>query len=439
MRKMMVVAAREYRAAVKTKAFLIGLLMMPLMFGGSILAQMILGKRVDIKDKRIEVVDYTNQLFDSLQTAARLRNDNLIFEGTGSERKQILPRYVIEKVEPVGKDVAHVSLDLSNRVRKNEVMAFVIIGADALQRSSDPTALPINYHSNSPTTDDVRQWISGVLNERIQQIRLQGASLDPRVVRELTQRVAVGNLNLVEADASGNVIKAEQANIAAGFLVPFAMMFLMFMVIMAAAAPLMNSILEEKMQRIAEVLLGSISPFELMLGKLLGIVAVSVTMTTVYLAGAYAALQRAGYAQFFPWSVIGWFVLFLCLAVWMYGSVFIAIGAAVSDIKEAQSMMTPLMLLMVLPMFVMQNVMREPNSTMSLGLSLFPPATPLLMILRQSVPPGIPLWQPLLGAALVMVASFLCVFAAGRIFRVGILMQGKGAKFGEMLRWAIRG
>jgi len=439
MRKMIVVAAREYRSAVKTKAFLIGLLMMPLMFGGSILAQVFLRNRGDISDKRIAVVDYTDQLFDSLPAAAKFRNDTQIFEGNGAERKQVRPRYIIEKVEPVGKDVSQVSLDLSNRVRKNELMAFVIVGANALQGGADPAASPINYHSNSPTIDDIRQWIAGVLNERIQQLRLQAASLDPRIVRELTQRVAVGNLSLVQTDASGNVIKAEQTNMAAGFLVPFAMMFLMFMIIMSSAAPLMNSILEEKMQRIAEVLLGSISPFELMLGKLLGIVGVSLTMTTVYLLGAYAALQRAGYSQFFPWNVMGWFVVFLTLAVWMYGSLFIAIGAAVTDMKEAQSLMTPLMLVIVLPMFVMQNVITQPNSTMSLGMSLFPPATPLLMTLRQSVPPGIPLWQPLLGAALVLTTSFICVFAAGRIFRVGILMQGKGAKIGEMMRWAIRG
>ena len=439
MRKMMVVAAREYRSAVKTKAFLIGLLMMPLMFGGSILAQVFLRNRGDISDKRIAVVDYTNQLFDSLPAAAKVRNDVQIFEGNGAERKQVRPRYLIEKVEPGGKDVSQVSLDLSNRVRKSELMSFVIIDANALQGGADPSASPINYHSNSPTADDVRQWTAGVLNERIQQLRLQAANLDPRIVRELTQRVAVGNLNLVEADASGNVSKAKQTNMAAGFLVPFAMMFLMFMIIMSSAAPLMNSILEEKMQRIAEVLLGSISPFELMLGKLLGIVAVSLTMTTVYLLGAYFALERAGYSQFFPWNVMGWFVLFLSLAVWMYGSLFIAIGAAVTDMKEAQSLMTPLMLVIVLPMFVMQNVITQPNSTMSLGMSLFPPATPLLMTLRQSVPPGIPLWQPLLGVTLVLATSFLCVFAAGRIFRVGILMQGKGAKIGEMVRWAIRG
>jgi ABC-2 type transport system permease protein len=255
----------------------------------------------------------------------------------------------------------------------------------------------------------------------------------------LTQRVPVGNLGLVKMDNAGNIISAVETNQLANFLVPFAMMFLMFMVIMASTAPLLNSTLEEKTQRIAEVLLSSISPFELMAGKLIGIMGVSLTMATVYLFGAYAALNRAGYAQYFPWQSVWWFVGFLCLAVLMYGSIFIAIGAAVSDMKEAQSMMTPVMLLVVSPMFVLQNVIREPGSTLSLAMSLFPPATPMLMIIRQTVPPGIPLWQPLLGVALVLLTSLVCVFAAGRIFRVGILMQGKGAKISEMFRWALRG
>jgi ABC-type Na+ efflux pump permease subunit len=123
----------------------------------------------------------------------------------------------------------------------------------------------------------------------------------------------------------------------------------------------------------------------------------------------------------------------------MFGSIFIAIGAAVTDIKEAQSMMTPVMLLMVCPMFVWFNVVQEPNSTIALTMSLIPPVTPMLMIVRQSVPPGVPIWQPLTGIALVIAATLVCVFAAGRIFRIGMLMQGKGAKISEMVRWAVRG
>jgi ABC-2 type transport system permease protein len=439
MRKTLIVALREYIVSVRTKAFLIGLLMMPLMMGGGFIVGALMQGRVDTKDKRVAVADYTGRLFDGLDAAARGRNDAAIFTGEGSARKQILPRFVLEKVDTGSVNMQRLSLQLSDRIRKGELMAFVLIGPNVIDTNKDPGQATLNYYSNTPTYNDVLGWITAVSNEQIQQLRLQGAAFDPKVVRQLTQRVPVGNLGLVKMDNAGNIISAVETNQLANFLVPFAMMFLMFMVIMASTAPLLNSTLEEKTQRIAEVLLSSISPFELMAGKLIGIMGVSLTMATVYLFGAYAALNRAGYAQYFPWQSVWWFVGFLCLAVLMYGSIFIAIGAAVSDMKEAQSMMTPVMLLVVSPMFVLQNVIREPGSTLSLVMSLFPPATPMLMIIRQTVPPGIPLWQPLLGVALVLLTSLVCVFAAGRIFRVGILMQGKGAKISEMFRWALRG
>jgi len=439
MHKTIIVAIREYMVSVRTKAFLIGLLMMPLMMGGGFIVGALMQGRVDTKDKRIAVADYTGRLFDTLEAAARQRNNVAIFQGEGAARKQILPRFVIERVDTGGADMQRLSLQLSDRIRKGELMAFVLIGPNVIDTGKNPSQATLNYYSNTPTYDDARQWITGIVNEQVQQLRLEGAAFDPKVVRQLTQRVPVGNLGLVKMDAAGNIISAVETNQVATFLVPFAMMFLMFMVIMATTTPLLNSTLEEKTQRIAEVLLASIPPFQLMVGKLLGIVGVSLTMTAVYLVGAYSALSRAGYAQYFPWQSVWWFVGFLSLAVLMYGSIFIAIGAAVSDMKEAQSMMTPVMLLVVSPMFVLQNVIREPGSTLSLAMSLFPPATPMLMIIRQAVPPGIPVWQPLLGIALVLLASLACVFAAGRIFRVGILMQGKGAKISEMFRWALRG
>ena len=102
-------------------------------------------------------------------------------------------------------------------------------------------------------------------------------------------------------------------------------------------------------------------------------------------------------------------------------------------------MVLPVTIVAAAPIFVLLHVIQNPNSTMSVVMSLIPPVTPMLMVLRQAVPPGVPLWQPLLGIVLVLLTTLACVFAAGRIFRVGILMQGKGAKVGDMLRWVIHG
>src|SRR5215469_1336281 len=257
MRKTIVVALRDYLAAVKTKGFLIGLLIMPLMFGGGILFQMVFRNNNDIRDKRVAVVDYTGQLFDGVDQASKVRNQTLIYDGEGAARKQIQPRYVIEKADPGTNDPAHMALALSDRVRKKELFAFVIIEPNTLESGGNPAESPVQYHSDSPTYDQIQQWIAVPVNERIQQIRLQAAALDARVVREATRPVPVRNLGLVKADAAGHPGQAEQTNLAANIFVPIGLMMLMFMVVMSSAA-LMNGVLEEKMQRIAEVLLSSI-------------------------------------------------------------------------------------------------------------------------------------------------------------------------------------
>ncbi|MHC4697666.1 MAG: ABC transporter permease [Planctomycetota bacterium] len=415
MRKMIVIAMREYLAAVKTKAFIITLLAMPILMGGSIAVQLLLKDKVDTSDKRVAVLDYTGRLYESVAEAARSRNEKEIFKDGAGSGRQVLPRFLMEGAEPADDGLATAVFELSERVRNDEIMSFVIIGRDVIEPGEDPTHEAIAYHSNTPTYYDLRRWLSVELNNRIRQLRLEAAELDPVVVAEATRDTPVANL------------------------VPFFLMMLMFMVVLVGSQPLMNGVIEEKMQRIAEVLLGSIPPFQLMMGKLIGIAGVSLTLATFYIVGGFVALNKSGYGDIFPTHVVWWFMVFLTLAVLMFGSLFIAIGAAVSDLKEAQSLVLPVTIVAATPMFVCFHVIQNPNSTMSVVMSLIPPATPMLMVLRQVVPPGVPLWQPLLGIVLVLLTTLACVFAAGRIFRVGILMQGKGAKISEMLRWVVHG
>jgi len=439
MRKMIVVAVREYQAAVRTKAFIITLIAMPILFGGSIAAHALLRGRVDTKDRTVAIVDNTGRLYDALARAADERNRTEVFEGEGTQRKKVRPSFVIQKAQVSGSDPEQMRFELSQRVRKGEIMSFVSIGRDVIEPVEGSAHNSIAYHSNAPTYDDLRRWLGQVLNDRIRELRLEAAALDPAVVRKATQYTPVANFGLVERDEAGRITEAEEANELANLLVPMMLMMLMFMAVMIGAQPLMQSVLEEKMQRIAEVLLGSIPPFQLMMGKLLGTVGMSLTLLAVYLVGGCVAIHRAGYGEFFPAHVIWWFVVFQTLAVLMYGSLYIAVGAAVSDLKEAQSVLMPVMIVVMLPLFVWMYVVEQPAATLSVAMSLFPPATPMLMVLRQAVPPGVPLWQPLLGIVLVLLTTVACVFAASRIFRVGILMQGKGARVGEMLHWVLRG
>jgi ABC-2 type transport system permease protein len=119
----------------------------------------------------------------------------------------------------------------------------------------------------------------------------------------------------------------------------------------------------------------------------------------------------------------------------MYGSIFLALGSACSDLKDAQSMMQPAILLIMLPYLASFMVVRAPESSLAVGMSMFPTITPFIMIMRLAIPPGPPLWQVVTSVAIVLAATTFLVWAAGRIFRVGILMQGKTPNLPEVIRW----
>jgi ABC-2 type transport system permease protein len=460
MRKTLVIAVREYLAAVRTKSFVISLLVLPLMMGGGLLVRVLLKDQVDIQEKRFAVVDRTpgGKYVTALETAARRRNQENIYDPqTG---KQTQPVFAIERVPlsgPEPGDIDQQRYDLSERVRKQELFGFLEIdllpphpaaGADPPKSTEPGRQVPPQgwviayYYSNSPTYQESQRWAEDVINQtaREQRFHAVSAQLSGANLQALLQRVPLEIKGLIQRNtATGQIEGPRTEDPTASLLVPGGLMFVLFMLIMVGATPLMHSVVEEKMQRIAEVLLGSVRPFELMMGKLLGMVGVSFTLTAVYLGCGYAAAYRYGYAHFLAPEVLAWFILYQALAVLMFGSLFVAIGAACTDIRETQTMIWPVMLLIMLPIFIWLNVIREPNSAFVQGVSFFPFATPVVMLGRLAVPPGIPWWQPVLGALLVLATTVLCVYAAGRIFRVGILMQGKGAQLGEMMKWVFRG
>ena len=225
----------------------------------------------------------------------------------------------------------------------------------------------------------------------------------------------------------------------AAILLPMGVMMMMFMVIFMAAQPMLESVLEEKSQRIAEVLLGSANPFQLMSGKLLGTVGGSLTILVVYLAGGFLLASQKGWTDMLPLDIVPWFIVFQVLGVLFFAAIFMAVGASVSQLKEAQSLLLPVWMLLMSPMFIWFMVIREPNGPLATWFSFFPPATPTMMMLRMSTSATIPIWQPLAGLVLLVVATMIGVYIAARIFRVGLLWQGKTPKFGDMVKWAIRG
>jgi ABC-type Na+ efflux pump permease subunit len=443
MRKVIVVSVREYFAAVKSKAFVITLVAMPVFMSLGIVAQAIFEDKVDIATKKLAVIDDTGVLYGELERAAEERNSRDVFEKDKETNqptsKQILPKFVLERVDASGRDRDELLLELSRRVRDGKLFAFAEIQADALDPPADSAEPVIRYYSNAPTYFELRRWLRQTVTDVVQGRRFAESGLDAEKVAWATRPSTLEHFGLFARDKTTGEIGAEKVNEAASFLIPVFLLMLMFMVIIVGASPLIQSVLEEKTQRIAEVLLAAVTPFQWMMGKLIGMVGVSITIVLVYMIGGLVVADRYGVMEHVPFHLLGWFLAYLALAVMMFGAVFIAAGAACSDHREAQSAVMPVMILIILPMMVWMNVVREPSSLFSIVVSLFPPATPMLMIIRQAVPPGIPIWQPILGMALVLLTTVLCVFAASRIFRVGILMQGKGASVRDMMRWVVNG
>jgi ABC-2 type transport system permease protein len=467
MRKILVIARREYQAAVQTRAFLISLVVLPILIGGSVLLQWLVKDQVDTSEKKFAVIDRTphEQLAAVLVIASDAWNKSRVDDAGKPSR----PAFLVEKVAPSGdrpEDIAQQRFELSEKVRKGTLFAFVEIGARVLEppASAPPTSgvpsekardadnpfsrtasttddrLAVRYQSNSPTYDAFRNFAGPVINMAIREARYVAAGLPAEKVRAASQPVPLMNKGLTHRNAAtGQLEEGRDENPIISLLVPGGLLFLMFMLILLGSTPLMQGVVEEKMQRIAEVLLGSVRPFELMAGKLLGLVGVSVTLAAVYLSGAYWVAQHYGYAELIAVDVLAWFLVYLVLGVLMYGSLFITVGAACTDLRETQAMLWPVMLLAMVPMFVWINVVREPRSTFSTVASFMPNATPMLMLARVAVPPGIPVWQPAVGVLGVLAATLVCVYAAGRVFRVGLLMQGKAATPRDLMRWIFKG
>ncbi len=430
MRKMLTVASSEFQTAVRSKAFIVGVALMPILILASIGIQKVTGDRIDREERSLAVIDETGRLYPMLAQAADAWNATQVAaDGTITG-----PRYRLTEARLDGGAVDQLRLALSDRVRRKELFAFAELPAALLK--DQPT---IRYHSNSTAMEALPNWLEQAVARLVIVERLRSSDVDLETLMGLLRPIELQSMGLLERDGSGRILEASNIDMVRTFVTPMVMMFLIFTIVISTSSPLLNSVMEEKMTRISEVLLGSVTPFQLMMGKLLGVVGVAVLLAAIYVSGAYGVAVYNGYGDAVTVGQLAWFAVYLVLAMLIYGSIFIAIGAASTDLKDAQGMMTPVMLLFMMPMFVWMPVMRQPESTMAVIFSLIPFATPMIMTLRLALKPGPAFWQIALSFVLTLATTAALVWAAGRIFRVGILMQGKSATFGELVRWVRAG
>ncbi len=435
--RILLIAKRDYVASVMRKAFLVGLVFAPLLFGGGLFGIAILRVTDGNKDKRIAILDRTGVAAAAIIQAAEEKNKLLALFGDGPNAQG---HYVFETVAVDEGDPNGQRLALSNRIRRGELFAFFEVKPQALHPAKESAENLVAYYTNAGGIDQTQIWLAEPINDGLRRVRLSQLGIDGDRSNDVIASVPMTRMNLVSRDLStGAIQEARKGSIVEGVTVPFVLLFLMMMIVMIGAAPMLAAVAEDKMQRVFEMLLASATPFELIMGKVVASVGRSLTSSVFYVIGGVLALEGMALAGFVRFDLLPWFFVYLIAEVTMLSALGAALGAACSAPRDAQQL-TPLLIMPVmLPVFLLVPLAQQPNGVFATVLSLIPPFTPLVMIMRQAMPGGVPGWQPWVGLIGVASCALLVTWAAARIFRVGILLQGKPPRIGEILRWAVRG
>lgn len=428
MNKLWVVACREFSAMVGTRAFLASLLIMPVLLFGGLFLMPTLNKISGARERSIRIVDGTGRIAQTMVAMAEQRNQMLRRQGADkvSERKilgDIDPDlYRIEMLAADSFD-DETRLDWSDAIRNGSLYAFVEIPESLFDPASTE---PATFVGQDSAFSEARQWMQGIIDAMVRTERFKVLGLDSEKVQVANRPVTLAPISpyerVKEREGGDRTVQAKVTEFGPyTLLAPILMMMLMFMVIFLAAQPMLESAMEERSQRISEVLLGSVKPMQLLTGKLIGNVAASLLVFAFYAAGAYAILWQRNMQHLVPMSLIPWFLVFQILGVLFFSSIFMMIGTSVRDLKEAQSLLLPVWLVMMLPMMVVFNAARDPLGPVALTLGIFPPSAPMMNVLRLGTGITIPVWQLILGAVVLATATALVIWIAGRIYKMSML------------------
>jgi ABC-2 type transport system permease protein len=425
------IVKREYLTRIQSKGFWIATLLLPLAMGVLVLVPMLIAGKTKA-EHRLTVVDSVGTLGDAL--AAELERA----EREGKQKAGKLERdrrpegsNIHTSVVEARADAETQRTELDRKVLAGEIDAWVWLGSENLASNK------VEYHAESVSNFMTQEQLEEALSEVFSASRLASAGYDASKLIELTRPVRLETLKVTEEGT-----KAEAGM--SGFLLAYLLFFLLYVVIAIYGGLVMNGVLEEKSTRIVEVLLATTTSKELLFGKLIGISLAGLTqlgvwsvaigaLTTPTVIGALAG-GRTDLVPSVSFSVLAHFLLHFLLGFLLYASFYAAIGAATNSVQEAQPFTGLVAPFLIGPMLFMFPVINDPDSTLATVLSLIPPFTPLLMMLRISVkmPPA---WQIALGYLLTAAFVYLMLALCARVYRVGILMYGKRPTFRELGRW----
>ena len=332
-----------------------------------------------------------------------------------------------ERVTATGDDV--------KRVASGALFAIIDIGKDPVRDNSGFAMISRNL-----ADDDLKDWYEEIATSIVRKRRLEQEKITPRTAAWLNDRT------LLQARTIND--KGEETAVGARDRIrqvaPMAFVYILWISIFSIAQGLMLSTIEEKSTRISEVLLSSVSPVQLMAGKILGVAATGLMTIATWVISAFVAIKylprMMGATTTTDFSVIVTdplyitsFVIYFLLGYLFYAAILMGIGSVVNTIQEAQALMMPVMMSMMLPLLAMVPIGRDPNGAFAKVMSWIPPFTPFVMMNRSAGPPS--LWEYVGTTVLMLAAVWFALWAGTKVFRIGILMTGKPPKAREILTW----
>jgi ABC-type Na+ efflux pump permease subunit len=465
MKKILYVALREFLATAATKGFIIGALVVPAIMGAMIPVIIMLtmhakgpkvAGEVAVLDKTAQLTSDVARYLSVEELGKHLRGQQDQAEKAaakagekfgGSAAKQAggpqtfvqaaaeaaigpVPQLTVKDL-PATADLEHEKAPLKEQRDKQDPtarLALAVIDAGALKPGEDGKYGSYQLYVRPGLDERVINDLRWGLRETIKDARFKTGGMDRAKIDAL---VTVEAPDTIEVTASGERSSTEGLTM----LLPLAFMILMVLSVMIGGQYLLTTTIEEKSSRVVEVLLSAVSPMQLMTGKILGQMLVGMTLLTIYSGLGVGALIAFNLLDLLgPWK-FGCLLLFTILAYLMIASLLAAIGSAVNELREAQSLQTPVMLTVILPYLLWMPISRDPNSLLATALSFIPPMSPFVMVMRIASTSPPPVWQVFVALAVSAVGAYVCLWLAAKVFRIGLLMYGKPPNFTTLIKW----
>lgn len=420
-KKTAVVARREYLSRLRSKGFWIATIALPLLMA----AWLILPTLIMTKTKgslTLAVVDETGLVAPGL-----VERKEEIEAGGGDQGVDL----TLEIVEPDGDPEAQ-RADLDDRIRDEEIDAWLWISPESLEANR------LEYHGRTVSNILTLEVLERALSRIVREDRLARAGYDTEEIGRLTRGIDLETIRVTDEGTEADTGFGDLA-------VALGLFFMLYMTIIVYGNLVMQGVLEEKSNRVVEIVISTLKPSELMAGKLLGIggagltqlgiwIASALVLTAPGIATAVATLPEGMRLPEIQAAVVFHFFALFILGYAMYASFYALIGSAFNSPQEAQQLASVGVMFLVAPMLFFMPVLNDPNSTLSVVLSLIPPFTPLIMMLRVAIDVP-PFWQLALAYALAIGFAVFMIWLCARVYRVGILMYGKRPTIQEIWRW----